>query len=184
MFYGNGADEGQVPESNVLIVITFFILIKLMVCVDTGSFMCRGFERYLKVKPIMHLRISSKLPISDVQKAFSSMFPFLKIEFFKGLGTHHLLPGDHNITEAQKKITEGSIEVTAEMKVRELEQALDKLFPLHAQVFRRSGNIWLETTMTDDWTLAQQNEHGREISTSDNKKNAIKDDYDLSRDSD
>lgn len=132
----------------------------------------------------MHLRISSKLPISDVQKAFSSTFPFLKIEFFKSNGMHPLLPGDHNIAEAQKKITEGSIEITGEMKVCELEQALDKLFPLHAQVFRRSGNIWLETTMTDDWTLAQQNEHGREISASDNKKDTIKDDYDLNRDND
>ncbi len=130
------------------------------------------------------MRISSKLPISDVQKTFSSTFPFLKIEFFKSNGMRPLLPGDHNIAEAQKKITEGSIEIVGEMKVRELEQALDKLFPLHAQVFRRSGNIWLETTMTDDWTLAQQNEHGREISASDNKKDAIKDDYDLSRDND
>lgn len=97
---------------------------------------------------------------------------------------HYLLPGDHNIAEAQKKITEGSIEITGEMKVRELERALGKLFPLRAQVFRRSGNIWLETTMTDDWTLAQQNEHGREISASDNKKDAVEDDYDLNRDND
>ena len=132
----------------------------------------------------MHLRISSKLPISDVQKAFTSTFPFLKIEFFKGRRLHYLLPGEHNIEEAQKKITEGSIEITGEMKVRELEQALDKLFPLHTQVFRRSGNIWLETTMTDDWTLAQQNEHGREISESNNQKDIIKDDYDLSRNND
>lgn len=132
----------------------------------------------------MHLRISSKLPISDVQKTFSSIFPFLKIEFFKNSGVHYLLPGDHHIAEAQKKTMEGSIEVTGDMKVRELEQALDKLFPLRAQVFRRSGNIWLETTMTDDWTLARQNEHGREISASDLKKDAIKDDYDLNRDND
>ena len=132
----------------------------------------------------MHLHISSKLPISDVQKAFSSTFPYLKIEFFKNNSVHHLLPDDHNIAEAQKKITEGSIEITGEMKVRDLEQALGKLFPLRAHIFRRSGNIWLETTMTDDWTLAQQNEHGREISASGNKKDTVKDDYDLSRNND
>ena len=57
-------------------------------------------------------------------------------------------------------------------------------FSLAVQVFRRSGNLWLETTMTDNWTLRQQNEHGREIST-DNKKNDLgKDDYELSRDAD
>ncbi|HRN58379.1 MAG TPA: hypothetical protein PLL71_18090 [Agriterribacter sp.] len=114
----------------------------------------------------MYLHISTEFPISDVQKAFSNTFPFLKIEFFKNRrGADHLLPGDHSMLEAQQKIREGSIEVTGDMKVSELEQALDKLFPLHAQVFRRSGNIWLETTMTNDWTLAHQNEHGREIST-------------------
>ncbi len=132
----------------------------------------------------MYLHISSKFPISDVQKAFSNTFPYLKIEFFKNQGIHHLLPGDRSMVEAQQKIREGSIEITGDMKVRELEQALDTLFPLHAQVFRRSGNIWLETTMTDDWTLAHQNEHGREISAPDKKKDKIQDDYDLSRNDD
>ena len=115
----------------------------------------------------MYLQISSKFPISDVQKAFSNTFPFLKIEFFKNGDTHYLLPGDRNIAEAQKMIRDGCIEVTGDMKVKELEQALGTLFPLHAQIFRRSGNIWLETSMTDNWTLAQQNEHGREISAQD-----------------
>ena len=132
----------------------------------------------------MHLRISSKLPISDVQKTFSSTFPFLKIEFFRSGSLHQLLPGDQDIREAEKKITEGSIEITGEMKVSELERALNRLFPLHAQVFRRSGNIWLETTMTDNWTLARQNEHGREISAPGSKKDPARNDYDPDRNND
>ena len=28
---------------------------------------------------------------------------------------------------------------------------------LSAQVFRKSGKIWLETTFTDSWTLKKQN---------------------------
>ena len=51
MFDGNGADEGQAVAGDMLIVIIFFILIKLMACVDAGSFMCRRFSGYLKVKP-------------------------------------------------------------------------------------------------------------------------------------
>jgi hypothetical protein len=48
-------------------------------------------------------------------------------------------------------------------------------------VFRKSGNLWLETTMTDDWTLQQQNDHGYEISTG--KKNKERPgDFDLNRD--
>lgn len=94
------------------------------------------------------------------------------------------MPGDSSIAEAQKMIREGSVAITGDVKVKDLERALNTLLPLHAQVFRRSGNIWLETTMTDNWTLAQQNEHGREISAPDKKKDKVRDDYDLSRNND
>jgi hypothetical protein len=59
---------------------------------------------------------------------------------------------------------EGDLVFSESTKVRELENDLREGFHLNAQVFRRSGNIWLETTMTDKWTLKQQNEHGKEIS--------------------
>ncbi len=51
MFYGTGADEGQVAAGNMLIVITFFILIKLMVRIDAGSFKMPGLYIHLTVKP-------------------------------------------------------------------------------------------------------------------------------------
>ena len=55
------------------------------------------------------------------------------------------------------------------MTVTDFENALMDQFGLSAQVFRRSGNIWLETTITDYWTLKQQNEHGREITVGHNR---------------
>ena len=69
------------------------------------------------------------------------------------------------------------------MKVNELEKIFKDRFNLAVQVFRKSGNLWLETTMTDNWTLQQQNNHGGEISTE--KTDIIKaDDYDLNPDTD
>jgi hypothetical protein len=67
------------------------------------------------------------------------------------------------------------------MKVKDLEKIFKDQFSLAMQVFRKSGNLWLETTMTDNWTLQQQNEHGREISTGKTTKD-IPDDFDLTRD--
>jgi len=32
------------------------------------------------------------------------------------------------------------------------------------QVFRKSGNVWLQTTVTDDMTLAEVNEFGKQMS--------------------
>ncbi|MCC7526143.1 MAG: hypothetical protein IT250_15040 [Chitinophagaceae bacterium] len=112
----------------------------------------------------MYLHISSKQPISDLQKAFSNTFPYLKIEFFKNKDNYEGRENANLKIEQEVPLHEGSFDVTGEMKVSELEQALEFLFPLHARVFRLSGNIWLETSMTNDWTLAHQNEQGKEIS--------------------
>jgi hypothetical protein len=48
--------------------------------------------------------------------------------------------------------------------VQDLEQLIWDAFGLSVQVFRKSGNLWLETTVTDQWSLAYQNEQGRELS--------------------
>jgi hypothetical protein len=66
------------------------------------------------------------------------------------------------------------------LKVSDLEGILRDL-GLNAQVSRRSGAMWLETTMTDNWSLRKQNEHGREITLlavkhatgKDNEKNSL-----------
>ena len=50
------------------------------------------------------------------------------------------------------------------MTVGQLEKAFRERFGLNMQVSRKSGPVWLETTVTDKWTLRQQNEHGRELS--------------------
>jgi hypothetical protein len=47
------------------------------------------------------------------------------------------------------------------MTVADLEFRLEKEYGLHIQVFRKSGNIWLETTATDNWTLDRQNQEGK-----------------------
>jgi hypothetical protein len=136
----------------------------------------------------MHLHIAPNRLISDIQKEFNEAFPFLKIEFFKTKSfsrsdfmAHQIIPPNRKIGDGQLAITDGDIEVQAEMKVKELEKIFKDQFSLAAQVFRKSGNLWLETTMTDNWTLQQQNDHGYEISTG--KKNKERpDDFDLTRD--
>jgi hypothetical protein len=50
------------------------------------------------------------------------------------------------------------------MKVSELENLFKRKYKLNIQVFRKSGNAWLETTVTDAWTLDKQNQEGIELS--------------------
>lgn len=138
----------------------------------------------------MQLHIAPDRLISDIQKEFNKMFPFLKIEFFNnrsfsrsGFSAQQIISQNRKIGDTQLAIKDGNIEIAEQMKVNELENIFKDQFSLAAQVFRKSGNIWLETTMTDNWTLQQQNNHGKEISTG--KSNDQKaDDYDLNRDAD
>ena len=139
----------------------------------------------------MHLRIAPNRLISDLQKDFNNAFPFLKIEFFQNRNPQlpaftirQILPHNKRIVDGQTAVTDGDIEVNSQMKVKELEKIFKDQFSLVAHVFRRSGNLWLETTMTDDWTLGQQNEHGREISTDTKTDTSGDNDYELNRDAD
>jgi hypothetical protein len=136
----------------------------------------------------MVLHIAPNRLISDVQKEFNEKFRFLKIVFFNtksfsrsDFSASQIIPPNKKIGDGRLKVADGDIKIDEEMKVSELEQLFKNRFSLAVQVFRKSGNLWLETTMTDNWTLQQQNNHGKEISTS---KNIISDsdDYDLNRD--
>lgn len=138
----------------------------------------------------MRLSILANQAIGELQKQFSSVFPFLKIEFFTARDMLNklpypppFLPSGTKINEAcTGKVKEGTLEFTGATSVAELERLFREDFSLWVQVFRKSGNLWLETTATDSWTLQQQNEHGREISESMHIMKDERPDYLLSRD--
>jgi hypothetical protein len=139
---------------------------------------------------IMRLHIAPYRLISDIQTDFNEAFPFLKIEFFKNRSfsrsefmAHQIIPSHRKIGDCQLAILDGNIEIAEKMKVKDLEKIFKDQFTLAAQVFRKSGNLWLETTMTDNWSLQQQNDHGREISTVRITKEEPED-FDLNRDAD
>ena len=148
-------------------------------------------QLFMFTNPItMYLQIASDRLISDVQKEFNKVFPFLKLEFFNnksfsnaGYSSKNIIPQTQQVGSGKLHSINGEIEIDGEMKVTELENIFKDKFNLAVQVFRKSGNLWLETTMTDNWTLQQQNNHGREISTGKNTEGKP-DDYDLNRDAD
>ncbi len=138
----------------------------------------------------MKLKVTPDRLISDIQKEFNEIFPYLKLEFFNlrsfvrnDFSAKMILPNNKKLSDGVNGIKTGTIEIENGMKVSDLEKKFKDEFSLAVQVFRKSGNLWLETTMTDDWTLFQQNNHGKEISTSKSKKTSA-DDFDLTRDAD
>lgn len=120
----------------------------------------------------MKITIDKAKTILDIQKEFTNLFAFLKIEFFtrphgKGMGSEKrfMKEGHSLLTNSGGHGKEGVVEIDGEMTVTELERLFEENFNLYVQVFRRSGKLWLETTATDNWTLNYQNEQGRELSS-------------------
>jgi hypothetical protein len=117
----------------------------------------------------MFLHIAINRSIGDIQKEFNLLFPFLRLEFYRAdesnlVNPKRFLPEKYMLQYAGHSPKEGDICVYGDMTVSQLEQEFLSLFGLGVQVKRKSGNLWLETTMTDNWTLKKQNEHGKEIS--------------------
>ena len=120
----------------------------------------------------MRLHIAPNRQISEIQKDFNKSFPFLKLEFFNnthyssaGFSVNEMISRSKKIGDTKLERADGYIEINEGLKVIELERIFKDQFGLAVQVFRKSGKIWLETTVTGNWTLSQQNNHGRELST-------------------
>jgi hypothetical protein len=118
----------------------------------------------------MKLHIADHKTISQIQRDFSGLFPYLKVEFFSrphksGKGSPKLYMKDSGVTigECRVKGREGDLSFESNMRVNELEGLFHNEFGLNVQVFRKSGKLWLETTATDSWTLSEQNSQGEEL---------------------
>lgn len=124
----------------------------------------------------MNSNIARQLLIKEVQQEFTRTYPYLKIDFTKGKDQGRMTrpaaspeapsasPGEEEMVRgvAQKLLWE-ELGLSDDMKINEVEVLLQYQFGLPAQVLRKSGNLWLETRMTQHWTLRQQNDHGYEI---------------------
>ncbi len=119
----------------------------------------------------MIIRITPETLLSEIQNEFSSYFTFLKLEFFsqphvagKGTKKEYMQSTSLAVKDINKKCNSGSVSINDDTVVSELEKQFKTDFGLNVQVFRKSGKIWLETTATDNWTLAYQNSQGQELS--------------------
>ncbi|MES2679481.1 MAG: hypothetical protein V4635_06325 [Bacteroidota bacterium] len=132
----------------------------------------------------MKITINDNRRIFAIQETFSKNFPYLKLEFF-AKGHQHAGPltkkfikhPGETLGECRTVHNNGAITINGAMTVTELEQRFRDVYGLGVQVFRRSGKVWLETTVTDGWTLDEQNSQGESLSKylADNKRMVDKD---------
>lgn len=119
----------------------------------------------------MELIINDHKKIFSIQEEFNNLFPYLKLDFFskphyvgEASSKKLIMPGSKTLNECRTIRSNGRISITPSMTVADLEQSFQNIFGLSVQVMRKSGKIWLETTVTDGWTLEKQNEQGEALS--------------------
>lgn len=111
--------------------------------------------------------ITNNKTIKEIKEVFNTEFPGLKIEFYKE--EHENYQGSEKATQYDENLTIGDINPTkssGEITINEtditsnIEQMFEKTFGLHVQIFRRSKELWLQTSATDNWTIEVQNRKG------------------------
>jgi hypothetical protein len=116
----------------------------------------------------MKFQIFRTTTIKDLKQQFADNFPYLKIEFFwkeheKGKGSfmEDCIPEDYLLTNVNPDLAAVAFFFQPDFTVAHFEQSVQNELGLPVQVFRKSGNIWLETINTDHLSLQKQNMMGQ-----------------------
>jgi len=105
--------------------------------------------------------IQNNIKIEDLQKEFSDKYPDLKLEFYSVSHRSEELTSNAYKVNPDTKISElalldkpVTLSLKSNLKVETLEHRFEDL-GLHVQVFRKSGDVWLQTSRTDHKTLKE-----------------------------
>lgn len=114
------------------------------------------------------MNISNNLTVQNITDQFNIAFPYLRLEFY-----HHAHDENHGSTKSDQvnhhtllgqlnpALQDDDLVLDPGMTVAEFENLMNEKFQLHVQVFRKSADLWLQTTATDHWSLEKQNGKGQ-----------------------
>lgn len=108
------------------------------------------------------IKIDEYMVLAELQEAFAHKYPFLKIDFFeadKATGATKLkeLNPITRISSLPILTTDVVINVSSNRTVAEVTGEFLKKLGVGIQVSRKSGKVWNEITVTENWTLKTQN---------------------------
>jgi hypothetical protein len=128
----------------------------------------------------MKITIHSGSKVKDLKTLFHDTFSELKIELFKpghqvsgGQAKAGILDNEQIISLLPDFQPNSPFEFDENTKISEFENGFTSHFNVAVQVFRKSGNLYLETTETDHWTLAESQEEALQsnVAISDTRTN-------------
>lgn len=114
----------------------------------------------------MELQVNKNTTVRELKEQFSKQFPFLKLEFFSYRRsaaeenfTREVYNG-LNVEETSEFFKEGVVDFSPSTTVADFEQKLQIELGLAVKVYRRSGDLWVETAQTEHLSLGKQNTMG------------------------
>ena len=117
------------------------------------------------------ISINDECTVKEIQYEFSKNYQYLKIEFYRKateenspFGFADAIPGTMSLQFIRSNHRAGKIVIEPHRKVSHLKQILNDEFGLNSMIFRKAGSLWIETSLTNDWTLEKQNRAAFEIS--------------------
>lgn len=115
--------------------------------------------------------IDNDRKISGIMEEFNTIFPYLKIEFFSeppqagGTSPAKIIKShSRTLNECRTIHSKKNVSIIPCLTVADLQQVFLENYGLGVQIFRKSGKAWLETTVTEGWTLEEQNRQGEALS--------------------
>ena len=118
----------------------------------------------------MKILLHSNRTVAEVREEFNNSYPYLKIVFVSSKESVHGLPIIDEVDPAARLIDvsrvlkEGDIEIKPTDTIKQVEQRFEKQYSLPVHIFRKQKGVWMDTSVTDDLTLHEQNTWGREAS--------------------
>ena len=110
----------------------------------------------------MQLRIMAGEKFQEVQEAFNKIFPYLTINLSSSnLSKKLYLTENSEQSKSDDKIS--FIISTENTTVKEIVDQFQELFNLSVKVQRKSDGHWVETILTENWTLTKQNLEGKNL---------------------
>lgn len=111
----------------------------------------------------MKFKIEAGRKFDEVQEEFTKIFPYLKISSSSAGNTSKelRLVGKNNGNNVSD-----SIALNDDTIVADIVNQFKELFNLQVKVLRKSDGHWIETLLTDSWTLEKQNTAGKKFNES------------------
>jgi hypothetical protein len=103
------------------------------------------------------------MTLKSIKQQFNEKYPHLKIEFFKtkhskGEASAEGLMYDDvfRLKDIRKEGAMIPVSIHGNLKTATLEKIFEEELGVFIQVYKKSKNVWIQTTATDNWTLSQQ----------------------------